>query len=167
MLKKQITDIQAKITAKLGAPAGISGGVSYGSIVKDLARGSRGDEVKALQQMLAADKDIYPDGLVSGYYGALTAAAVKKFQARYGLPQVGRVGPLTRQKLTEVYGLSVATQTPAAPVVSAVPQAPAATSVQASPELLKSIRDQIQTLQVKLIQEQIKLIQEKINTLKR
>lgn len=38
-------------------------------------------------------------GLDTGYYGPLTTAAVSRFQAEHGLPQVGVVGPLTREAL--------------------------------------------------------------------
>ena len=69
----------------------------------DLQIGSKGDDVKRLQELLAQDKEIYPEGLTTGTYGQLTSAAVKKFQAKYGLPQVGRVGPATRAKIAEVY----------------------------------------------------------------
>lgn len=64
--------------------------------------GSRGSQVILLQQALASDPSLYPQGIVSGYFGALTKAAVMNFQARYGIAQVGRVGPQTLAKLNEV-----------------------------------------------------------------
>lgn len=69
----------------------------------DLYRGMKNDDVKRLQQLLASDKDIYPEGLITGTFGPLTEKAVKAFQKKYGLPQVGRVGPQTRTKLQEVF----------------------------------------------------------------
>ncbi len=66
-----------------------------------LGEGSKGDQVRILQAALAADSDIYPEGLISGFYGKLTALAVKRFQKKYGLDQVGRVGPKTLAKLNE------------------------------------------------------------------
>ncbi|MDP1629722.1 MAG: peptidoglycan-binding protein, partial [bacterium] len=68
-------------------------------ITKTFALGARGDEVRILQQWLAEDKTIYPEGLVTGYFGPLTRAAVKRFQQKYDIDQVGIVGPLTRAKL--------------------------------------------------------------------
>ncbi len=64
--------------------------------------GARGTNVTNLQQFLAADASLYPEGLVTGYYGALTRAAVSRFQARYGFDQVGRVGPLTLAKINSL-----------------------------------------------------------------
>jgi len=57
-----------------------------------------------LQEYLALDTEIYPRGLVTGYYGPLTAAAVRKFQRQHGIDQVGVVGPITRGKLHKLFG---------------------------------------------------------------
>jgi hypothetical protein len=61
--------------------------------------GSRGDEVVALQQKLAGL------GLLSsaatGYFGALTQAAVRAFQSAHGISPVGYVGPATRAALNQ------------------------------------------------------------------
>ncbi|MBP6974468.1 MAG: peptidoglycan-binding protein [Candidatus Pacebacteria bacterium] len=55
----------------------------------------RGNDVSSLQTFLATDNTIYPQGLVTGYFGGLTKSAVSNFQVRNGLPGVGRVGPAT------------------------------------------------------------------------
>lgn len=44
--------------------------------------GSTGAQVTALQQFLAADPAIYPQGLVTGYFGPLTEAAVMRYQCQ-------------------------------------------------------------------------------------
>lgn len=62
---------------------------------RELEIGMTGDDVSALQTFLAKDKTIYPQGLVTGYFGFLTKAAVSNFQARNGISTVGRVGPIT------------------------------------------------------------------------
>jgi len=54
-----------------------------------------GSDVSALQTFLASDPSLYPQGLVTGYYGFLTRAAVSNFQIRNGIQAVGRVGPVT------------------------------------------------------------------------
>ena len=70
---------------------------------------------------------IYPEGLVTGYYGPLTASAVSQFQAAYGLPQVGRVGPMTLAKLDSIVSSGLGLDT-AAPVMSAPQILPGRTS---------------------------------------
>lgn len=64
-----------------------------------LSVGSTGSEVKALQQQLKTD-GLYA-GPITGTYGALTQAAVKKFQTKHGLSQLGIVGPGTRSLLNK------------------------------------------------------------------
>jgi peptidoglycan hydrolase-like protein with peptidoglycan-binding domain len=64
--------------------------------------GSRGAEVTRLQTFLAGYPNFYPQGLVTGYYGSLTASAVSRFQLANGLPAVGRVGPLTLAKINSI-----------------------------------------------------------------
>ena len=71
-------------------------------ITSELQAGARGDQVRILQEFLAKDKSIYPEGKITGYFGAMTKAAVKRFQAKYGINQVGRVGPATMAKLNEL-----------------------------------------------------------------
>jgi len=58
-----------------------------GPIVIDLQQGSSGVQVSELQKILAEDREVYPEGLVSGYYGALTTKAVKRFQAKYDIQE--------------------------------------------------------------------------------
>lgn len=65
-----------------------------------LAVGSRGSAVTELQKRLTA-LGVY-SGPVTGYYGSLTAAAVKKFQKAHGIAPVGFVGPATRSALNQV-----------------------------------------------------------------
>lgn len=74
------------------------------ALIRNLKQGISGDDVKALQAVLAADPTIYPEGLISGYYGKLTAEAVKKFQKKHGIETVGFVGPKTLKKLNEEIG---------------------------------------------------------------
>ena len=71
------------------------------ALIKELRQGMTSDDVAALQALLAADPSIYPEGLISGYYGHLTATAVKRFQKKYGIEQVGNVGPKTLKKMNE------------------------------------------------------------------
>ncbi len=93
------------------------------TFTRDLDVGSTGDEVSKLQEFLAADKILYPEGLITGYYGFRTAEAVKRFQARKTLPRVGRVGPATRLKLNEAYSSSQLPAVTTPPGALALPQA--------------------------------------------
>ncbi|MDP3799872.1 MAG: peptidoglycan-binding domain-containing protein [bacterium] len=75
-------------------------------LTRSLLRGSRGEDVKQLQEFLAQDPTIYPEGLTSGYYGIGTESAVKRWQAKNGVPAVGIVGRQTIAKFktfVEIY----------------------------------------------------------------
>ena len=64
----------------------------------DLYYGMTSPEVKCLQQFLTnLGSQIYPEALVTGYFGPLTQAAVKKYQALQGIITTGYFGPLTRR----------------------------------------------------------------------
>ncbi|HTY39712.1 MAG TPA: fibronectin type III domain-containing protein [Candidatus Paceibacterota bacterium] len=69
------------------------------TLLTTLGQGSQGDAVKTLQALLASDPTIYPQGLITGFFGPATAQAVKRFQKAHGLDQVGNVGPKTLQQL--------------------------------------------------------------------
>ena len=98
-----------------------------------------------LQALLAADPLIYPEGQVTGYYGALTRTAVRRFQQKYGLPQVGRVGPMTRGKLMEILGGSGNSAAP-----PALPSAQASFSMGL---LTKTLHGRMQDQEVRILQE--------------
>lgn len=77
----------------------------------DLNKGLKGSkDVFALQLALTQD-EIYPpkmlnknDCPVNGNFGECTNEAVKEFQRKYNIePPLGLVGPLTRQKLNEIF----------------------------------------------------------------
>lgn len=60
------------------------------------------DQVRRLQEFLKQFRDIYPEALVTGYFGFLTENAVKRFQKKEGIEAVGIIGPKTRAKLNEL-----------------------------------------------------------------
>lgn len=90
------------------------------TLYRQLDWGMRGTDVSALQSYLASDSLLYPQGLITGYYGPLTVLAVKNFQARYGILRVGRVGPVTLTALNERMGGSSSSSWSqlAAPIIS-------------------------------------------------
>jgi len=71
------------------------------TFTKNLSLGMTDPEVVKLQDCLAYE------GLFTtastGYFGPITKNAVVAFQAKYGIDQVGTVGPITRAKLNELY----------------------------------------------------------------
>lgn len=64
-------------------------------LTRQLQLGMSGADVSTLQVFLAKDATIYPQGLITGYFGSLTKSAVSNFQARNSISTVGRVGPQT------------------------------------------------------------------------
>lgn len=72
---------------------------------RSLYRTISGADVEKLQQYLSADKNLYPEGIVTGYFGALTEKAVGRFQLQYGIVAsatadgYGIFGPRTRAKM--------------------------------------------------------------------
>jgi len=105
-LKTQILAMQAQIESLKQAKQEIK--ETTGEIketlrlMTQLQYGMTGEDVKMLQEILATDPDIYPEGLITGYYGHLTENAVKKFQKLAGIEQAGRVGPKTMSKINEL-----------------------------------------------------------------
>jgi len=83
---------------------------------RNLKYGMRGRDVKCLQEILKKEgKEIYPQGLITGYFGPLTLKAVIKFQEKYwqeilapwGLEKgTGFVGKTTRAKLNAILGVT-------------------------------------------------------------
>ena len=111
-----ISNVQASLTG--GTPTGGTGG-TVGSYVfnTNLTMGSKGVDVTNLQKVLNSDADtivaasgVGSAGNESSYFGALTKAAVIKFQKKYGItPAVGYVGAITRAKLNTMGGVVVVT----------------------------------------------------------
>ncbi len=65
------------------------------TLYRQLQVGMSGSDVSSVQTFLARDVTLYPQGLVTGYFGFLTKAAVSRFQTRNGISPVGRIGPAT------------------------------------------------------------------------
>jgi len=70
--------------------------------------GIKNEQVSQLQTFLAKYSDIYPEGLITGFYWTATYRAVGRFQIKYGVVAdsnslgYGVVGPKTREKLNEI-----------------------------------------------------------------
>ena len=94
----------------------VSSGVTHAAITSSMAVGSTGSDVTQLQQFLSTNSTIYPAGIVSGYYGALTKAAVTQFQVAYGIDQVGQVGPTTSAKINALMASGLGLDTTASTI---------------------------------------------------
>jgi len=98
-LQEQIKALEAQITELRTQLEAVKIELKF---TRTLSRGMTGDEVKQLQEFLKQFSDIYPEGLVTGYFGSLTEAAVKRLQEKQNIEPVGIVGPKTRTKLNEL-----------------------------------------------------------------
>lgn len=87
---------------------------------RSLMLGISGKDVSELQTFLAKDSILYPEGLITGYFGPLTEQAVKNLQARHGIEAIGIVGPKTRALIHSLLSSS----TSGAPSQSVIPAAP-------------------------------------------
>src|SRR4030043_197106 len=105
-LKAQIKTLQTQIEAMKQTKQEIkeTAGEIKGTLrlLKQLNYGMSGEDVKLLQEILATDSEVYPEGLITGYFGSLTTNALKKFQKKVCIDQTGNVGPKTLSKINEL-----------------------------------------------------------------
>ncbi len=82
-------------------------GATIFNFTSDLGIGMESDAVAELQKRLTAE-NVY-SGPITGYFGPLTLAGVRSYQAKYGINQTGFVGPITRANLngSQVAGASI------------------------------------------------------------
>ncbi len=105
-LKTQIAQAQARLAA-----LGQKGNVCY-VFQTNLYFGAKSDNVKCLQEFLKSQgPDIYPEGIISGWFGFLTKTAVVRFQEKYAseilapfglIKGTGYVGVSTRAKINQL-----------------------------------------------------------------
>ena len=112
VLLENLTALQAQQKASAASPVAGASVPSVGSYNANIAPNSKGNSVTALQNFLKSQgADIYPEGLVTGFYGGLTKAAVGRFQIKQGIVAsandagYGMVGPKTRAKINSLLGL--------------------------------------------------------------
>ncbi|MFA6253859.1 MAG: peptidoglycan-binding domain-containing protein [Candidatus Paceibacterota bacterium] len=96
-LEEQIAALQAQLAALQGGTAVTASSIP--TITKTLTVGSKGDEVTALQQYLI-DEGLLAIDAPTGYFGALTKAAVVEWQKANDVsPASGLFGPISRAAL--------------------------------------------------------------------
>lgn len=150
-LRAQLQDLLNRIAAlqQQGAtPAASSAsGTSAGQtacplISRSLKLGSSGDDVARLQQFLARDPVIYPEGQVTGYYGPLTEAAIRRWQVKFNIVSSGDAtstgwgvtGPRTAALLAlQCSGSSASPTTPPPLPTLPAPPPPVGGSMQITP----------------------------------
>lgn len=94
-LKKQIAALQSGNNAN--TCVALNNNLSIGM--------KNNNEIRCLQQFLKSQgKGIYPEGYVTGMFGALTKMAVIRFQKQYNIYQSGFVGTITRAKINQLLG---------------------------------------------------------------
>lgn len=75
------------------------------ALTRDLGLGSRGGDVSVLQQFLVG-VGVYPEAVVSGYFGSLTKVALQKFQKEQNIaPISGYFGPMTKKRILNLIRL--------------------------------------------------------------
>ncbi len=101
---QRLSQIQASISSVASTVAN--------ALRAPLHTGLQNADVTTLQTFLKSQgTEIYPEGLVTGYFGSLTEAAVGRFQLKNGLVNdaedlaYGYVGPATRAKINSLLGL--------------------------------------------------------------
>lgn len=100
----------------LGVPA-----LTYAATFnRQMEMGMTGPDISTLQSFLAQDPTLYPQGLVTGYFGSFTKTAVSNFQSRNDIPAVGRVGPITLTVLNAQYTGGVTSGSTIAPIITSV-----------------------------------------------
>jgi peptidoglycan hydrolase-like protein with peptidoglycan-binding domain len=109
-----ITNVTAVLSGQASPSTLGSANAVRAHMIGMLRQGAQGDGVCLLQTLLAADPAVYPEGTVSCYFGPLTNKAVKNFQKKHGIEQVGFIGPKTLAKIDQelqAEGLSIETGT--------------------------------------------------------
>ena len=113
-LRAQIEVVKAKIVELLEQLAALQRQEAARADVfsTPLFFGMQNEDVRRLQEVLAKDPEVYPEGLVTGYFGPLTHSAVERFQEKYAdeilkpvglLGGTGFVGEKTIAKLNQIY----------------------------------------------------------------
>ena len=99
MKKSTIVKVGIALIAGITGVIGIAQAQSTSLFTSQLQVGMRGSNVSKLQALLATDPLVYPEGIVSGYFGPLNQKRGAQFQVGYGIDPVGRMGPITLGRL--------------------------------------------------------------------
>src|SRR3989344_8549746 len=81
LLNQQIENLQSRLKKTEEEVEVVKAELKF---TKFLKKGESSEEVKQLQEFLKQFSDIYPEGLVTGFFGSLTENAVRRFQEKQG-----------------------------------------------------------------------------------
>ena len=85
------------------APTVPASAVAAGLEVRNaIAKGASGEDVKTVQEFLANFPGLYPEKLVTGYYGNATEEAIKRFQEKINLPVRGEIDGKTKEVMNRM-----------------------------------------------------------------
>lgn len=105
-LLKTISELRAEIRT---LKAQIAEGVTPTTMAQKRFRlnqefgiGASNEEIMQLQKILATDSSIYPEGMVTGYFGPLTLKAVARLQTKYKLENRGMLTDETRDFINTI-----------------------------------------------------------------
>jgi peptidoglycan hydrolase-like protein with peptidoglycan-binding domain len=102
-LMAKVADLQKQLAATKGEIKDANAEVKV-ALKAGLKEGMTDEDIKEIQELLASDKDIYPEGMVTGYFGKLTKEAVKRFQTKHGITASGEIDTDTKDLLEEYLG---------------------------------------------------------------
>lgn len=110
-LQGEFTQLSQSLTGGTGTPVATETVAPTGSVLgaattvlqEEAVYGATNDTVERIQKLLATDPLLYPDGIVSGFFGPKTQEAIKNLQARFGMNPVGVVGPSTATLIMEYF----------------------------------------------------------------
>ncbi|MDO8572186.1 MAG: peptidoglycan-binding protein [bacterium] len=104
--------------------------INVAILMRQLGIGMSGNDVRVIQEILAKDPTLYPEGLITGYFGSATFRAVQRFQRKNDLDPVGTVGPKTLAKLNGIIVMKQNVALITQPVASEGTYPPASSSTQ-------------------------------------
>jgi hypothetical protein len=113
-LLQQIAALQAQLLALQGGSSSTAASCTF---TRALTVGSTGADVTCLQNYLKSTGNMAASQTATGYFGAITKAAVAKWQAANGVsPAAGYFGPVSQAKYA-----TLVTSTPSTPTVPTTP----------------------------------------------
>jgi Putative peptidoglycan binding domain len=99
-LLARIKELQTLINAlktRLGLTPATTGSTTLPVFLTgEMKEGMTSEEIRMIQQLLAADAGVYPAGRVTGFFGPMTKEAIMRFQTKHGLEVTGEITAETR-----------------------------------------------------------------------